>query len=154
MLVVRMPYGKDEISFYAAETIPNILDLLEGGYAIAVQECRGTFRSDGVFVPHVDDAADGAATVAWLREQPWCNGKVGSYGSSYLGFSQWQTAATGVDGLTAIASSESTADLYLAPWYSPGGALSLECGLSWSAMMAADHAQRELAAGRGDVATS
>ena len=27
-----------------------------------------------------EEQMDGAATVAWMRQQPWCNGKVGATG--------------------------------------------------------------------------
>ncbi|KUM99516.1 X-Pro dipeptidyl-peptidase [Streptomyces yokosukanensis] len=148
-LLVRLPYGKDNVSLYGGAAFPNIFTLVEAGYAVAVQDCRGTYRSEGIFTPHLDDASDGADTVRWLTAQPWCNGAVGSYGASYVGFDQWQTASTGVEGLKAIAPAQSTADFYRAPWYSPGGAMSLECGFSWAALMSVAHADRELAAGRG-----
>jgi putative CocE/NonD family hydrolase len=37
----------------------------------------------------VNEAADGADTVVWLREQPWFTGRLGTVGVSYLGFTQW-----------------------------------------------------------------
>lgn len=148
-LLVRTPYGKNMIESYGQPS-PNIFELVEAGYAIAVQDTRGTFRSEGEFVPHVDDAADGSDTVRWLVNQDWCDGNVGSWGGSYLGFVQWQTASTGVDGLRAIAPSVTSADLYRAPWYSRGGALSLDCLLTWSTTMSLNELQRRLADGEDD----
>ena len=40
------------------------------------QDTRGRFGSDGDFVPVEHEREDGAATVAWAREQPWCDGSV------------------------------------------------------------------------------
>ncbi|MFC4948041.1 CocE/NonD family hydrolase [Pseudonocardia sp. GCM10023141] len=148
-LLVRNPYSKQQVTTYGY-TSPNIFVLVEAGYAVAVQDTRGTFCSEGTFVPHVDDAGDGADTVAWLTEQDWCDGNVGSWGASYLGFVQWQTAATGVAGLRAMAPAVTSADLYRAPWHSPGGALSLDCLLAWTTLMSANELQRRLATGEGD----
>ena len=53
------------------------------GYAMVVQDTRGRFGSDGVFVKYLTDGADGAASMAWLMAQPWCNGQVCTMGLSY-----------------------------------------------------------------------
>jgi len=151
VLLVRNPYGKQDLVSYTI-TSPNIFTLVEAGYAIAVQDARGTFASEGTFVPHVDDAADGRDTVAWLVDQDWCDGSVGSWGPSYLGFVQWQTASTGVRGLRALAPSVTSADLYRAPWYSRGGALSLDTLLAWSTLISVNVLQRGLETGHGDIA--
>jgi putative CocE/NonD family hydrolase len=140
VLLVRCPYNKDNAALYALP--PNVFELVRHGYAVAVQDCRGTFGSEGTFVPHVADADDGADTVRWLAEQDWCDGKVGSYGPSYLGFVQWHTASTGVEGFTAIAPTMTTADPHRAPWHSPGGALSLGISLLWATMMSLNEAKR------------
>ena len=150
-LLVRNPYGKQDLAAYTF-TSPSIFKLVEAGYAIAVQDTRGTFASEGTFVPHVDDAADGEDTVAWLVDQDWCDGSVGSWGPSYLGFVQWQTASTGVRGLQAMAPSVTSADLYRAPWYSRGGALSLDTLLAWSTLVSVNVLQRGLGTGHGDIA--
>jgi uncharacterized protein len=84
ILLVRGPYGRDfpfSLVFarlYAAR-----------GYHVVLQSVRGTFGSGGEFDPMVNEAADGADTVAWLREQPWFTGRFGTVGVSYLGFTQW-----------------------------------------------------------------
>ena len=93
MLLVRLPYGKDLTGLYAYGLIPNVFALIEAGYAVVYQDCRGTFRSGGEFVPMINEPNDGADTVAWLLEQPWCDGNIGTYGASYLGFVQWATAS-------------------------------------------------------------
>jgi putative CocE/NonD family hydrolase len=150
-LLVRTPYDKLLPQSYGY-TSPNIFALVEAGYAVAVQDTRGTGRSQGVFTPHVDDPNDGADTVSWLAAQDWCDGKIGSWGVSYLGFVQWQTAITRVDGLKAIAPGLTSADFYRAPWYSPGGALSLDLLLSWSALISVNELLRGISNGDGDLA--
>lgn len=83
-VLVRGPYGRGfpfSLVFarlYAAR-----------GYHVVLQSVRGTFGSGGVFEPMVNEAADGADTVAWLREQPWFTGRFATIGLSYLGFTQW-----------------------------------------------------------------
>jgi putative CocE/NonD family hydrolase len=151
VLLVRLPYGKDLPALFAVGIAPNIFALLEAGYAVVWQDCRGTFRSGGEFVPMAHEAADGADTVSRLHAQPWCDGKIGTYGPSYLGFVQWASVlgAGGPerDGLTAIAPAVTTTDYYTTPWYSEGGALSLHSIQTWTTMMALAQAQR---AGGGD----
>ena len=92
-LLVRLPYGKDMIGLYAYGLVPNLFQLVEAGYAVVFQDCRGTFRSGGEFVPMLNEAADGTDTIAWLLDQPWCDGSIGTYGPSYLGFVQWAAAS-------------------------------------------------------------
>ncbi|BBZ48604.1 hydrolase [Mycobacterium heidelbergense] len=83
-VLVRGPYGRGfpfSLAFarlYAAR-----------GYHVVLQSVRGTFGSGGAFEPMVNEAADGADTVAWLREQPWFTGRFATIGLSYLGFTQW-----------------------------------------------------------------
>lgn len=148
-LLVRLPYGKDIMMEQFTYTAPVIYSVMEAGYVVAIQDCRGTFRSEGdTFTPHVTEADDGADTVRWLCDQPWCDGNIGMYGASYLGFVQWQAAVTGVPGLKAMAPAVTSADLYRAPWYSPGGALSLDTILAWTTLMAMNGLQRQLSSGR------
>jgi uncharacterized protein len=136
VLLVRLPYGKDLIpGDITWPTQPNILALLEAGYAVVWQDCRGTFRSGGDFDPMVNEPHDGADTIAWLLEQPWCDGNIGSYGHSYLGMAQWGSAAESPSGLKAIVPTETSTDYYMSPWYSEGGAVSWHTTWSWTTLM-------------------
>lgn len=151
VLLVRLPYGKDIIPGDITQpTMPNLFSLLEAGYAVAWQDCRGTFRSGGEFEP-IPRPQDGADTIAWLRNQPWCNGDVGAYGHSYLGMVQWSVAAERPEGLKAIAPTETTTDYYVSPWYSEGGALSWHTLWSWTALMTMLKEQTAADSGRGDL---
>ncbi len=64
------------------------------GFAVAVQDMRGRFQSEGEYFVSRDDRRDGYDMVSWLAEQPWSNGRIGTYGCSYLGENQMQLAAT------------------------------------------------------------
>src|ERR1700749_1053081 len=140
-LLVRLPYSKDLPALFAYGLVPNIFALVEAGYAVVWQDCRGTFRSAGTFPPMVNEPNDGADTIAWLQQQDWCDGNIGTYGPSYLGFTQW-ASLTASDGLKAIAPCVSTTDFYTTPWYSGGGAASWHTIQSWSTMMAFAEALR------------
>ena len=86
-LVHRTPYGK---------TQRGVEDFVRAGYAVLSQDTRGRYASEGHFtlftVPHTGDAEDGYDTVEWTAAQPWCNGKVGTYGTSYDAWMQYQCA--------------------------------------------------------------
>lgn len=81
----RTPYDKLPLekvaSFFASH-----------GYLSVVQDCRGRFLSGGTFFPFVNEPKDGYDTIDWLAKHPLCNGKVGMFGCSYLGWVQLQAA--------------------------------------------------------------
>lgn len=61
------------------------------GYAFALVDCRGRGNSEGSFEPMVNEGRDGHDVVAWLADQPWCDGSATMWGGSYAGFNQWAT---------------------------------------------------------------
>lgn len=64
------------------------------GFHVIVQSIRGTGGSGGDWHLWRNEAADGQATVEWLRKQEWFTGSFGTIGSSYLSYVQW---ALGLD---------------------------------------------------------
>ncbi|MFI6449114.1 CocE/NonD family hydrolase [Kitasatospora sp. NPDC050543] len=86
-LLVRSPYGRG----FPWAPMYGVL-LAEQGFHVVLQSCRGTGGSGGEFHLWHNEAADGQATVAWLREQPWFSGTLGTIGASYLGYVQWALA--------------------------------------------------------------
>ncbi len=62
------------------------------GYPFAAVDVRGRGNSQGEFHPFLQEAHDGYDVVEWLARQPYCNGKVAMFGSSYGGYAQWATA--------------------------------------------------------------
>jgi len=149
-LLARLPYGKDREQPFGAP-FPNITTMLEAGYAVVIQECRGTFRSEGEFSPHEADRTDGEDTIAWIAAQPWSDGTVAMCGPSYLGMVQWEAAVMKPPALKAIAPGFTSLDKYRAPWYSAGGALSLSTVTWWCAMTYALDAMRAVGLGVGTV---
>src|SRR5689334_15273339 len=55
------------------------------GLQVVTQSVRGTFGSEGTLSAFHQEREDGLATVAWLRDQRWCDGRVAMAGASYLG---------------------------------------------------------------------
>jgi putative CocE/NonD family hydrolase len=115
--------------------LPNIFSLLDAGYAVVWQDCRGVFGSEGQFEPLTQESMDGTDAVAWLAQQKWCDGNVGMYGHSYLGVAQWAAAAGMPEGLKAIAPSVSGPDWYKGLWRSEGGAIAWHQVWSWLLLM-------------------
>ena len=79
VILVRTPYMKD-----GHPTVRFVLY----GYIVVVQDVRGKFNSEGIFTYLANDAEDGYDTITWIADQPWSNGKIGTYGCSYLGEDQ------------------------------------------------------------------
>jgi uncharacterized protein len=97
-LLERTPYSKDN-----AERVElNGLWYAERGYAVVIQDVRGRYRSEGTFSFLPQEAEDGYDTIEWVARQPWCNGKVGTLGLSYAGWTQVSAAALGPPHLAAL----------------------------------------------------
>jgi putative CocE/NonD family hydrolase len=126
-ILVRTPYGK------GSSLIPNYQAFVDRGYAVVVEDVRGTHDSEGAFEPLTQEPADGSDTIDWIARQRWSNGKVGMIGGSYLGIAQWKAALTGNPHLKAIFPVVSGDDDYLDRFYSTGGALKLGHRLEWLA---------------------
>jgi putative CocE/NonD family hydrolase len=136
VLVTRMPYNKELLLPDDPERrVFMELDLdsqrvIRAGYVIVIQDTRGRFASEGVFVPFADERNDGADTIAWAAKQPWSSGQVGMYGISYQGITQWQAAADAPPALKAIAPGQSPG----IGWYPyQGGAFWLSVIAGWTA---------------------
>ena len=72
------------------------------GYIVVYQDCRGRYGSEGGFTKYLDDAADGYDTVAWIAQQPWCNGRIGTMGLSYAAHTQAALACLNPPGLACM----------------------------------------------------
>ena len=58
------------------------------GYLAAVQDCRGRYGSEGEFVLLANEGPDGYDAIEWLASLPYCDGNVGTCGTSYLAWVQ------------------------------------------------------------------
>ena len=125
VVLIRSPYGRAGLAgtVFAAP-------LARRGFQVFVQSTRGTFGSGGQFRPFLHEREDGLATVAWLREQPWCDGRVSMTGASYLGHTQWAIAPY-VDPPLESVSLNVTAARITAAFYEHG-APGLRNALGWT----------------------
>src|SRR5215203_881632 len=86
VLLERTPYDKSAPSrseITAADPRPRSRDEVAAYFvALGYQDCRGRYRSGGNFTKYLSEAADGADTLAWLVRQPWCDGRIGTFGLS------------------------------------------------------------------------
>ncbi len=95
VIFVRTPYGKA----YDAEQRAHYT---RHGYAVVVQDCRGTGESVGDFEPYLHEKEDGYDALDWISRQAWCDGHVGMIGASYSAQVQWLAAAGGHPVLKAL----------------------------------------------------
>jgi putative CocE/NonD family hydrolase len=121
-LLVRSPYGRG----LPWSPMYGML-FAEQGFHVVLQSCRGTGGSGGEFDLWRNEAADGRATVSWLREQPWFNGTLGTVGPSYLGYVQWALALDPPPELKAMVVQVGLHDPYAL--FHTDGALQLENAL-------------------------
>ena len=78
VIIKRNPYAGDvlDLEAYRKENTH--------GYAVVYQECRGTGRSEGDFIPYINEHNDGLDLLDWIREQDFYNGELFLSGASYL----------------------------------------------------------------------
>lgn len=135
-IITRTPYDKEVFAAAALPIMPSALKLAERGYAVAVQDVRGRFSSEGDFNPFVNEADDGYDSVEWLAAQPWCDGGVAIYGPSYVGATTLLAAKAKPPSLKC-AIPIITADDYYDGWTYQGGALQLGFATFWGLGLAA-----------------
>jgi len=75
---------------------------VERGYAVIYQDVRGRYGSEGEYRKYLDDANDGYDTCAWILEQDWCDGRIGTKGLSYAAHTQGALASAGAPGVAAM----------------------------------------------------
>jgi putative CocE/NonD family hydrolase len=122
-ILEHIPYRKDDLE--AAEDRANGIYFAQRGFAYVRLDVRGSGNSEGIALDEYteQEQADGAFVVGWAAEQPWCTGKVGSWGVSYGGFACIQLAALQPPALKAIAPVYATDDRYTDDMHFSGGAL-------------------------------
>ena len=87
VVVTRTVYGRGGKGLQATAK-----GFTDRGYAFVIQDTRGRGDSEGKDAVFADDGwgehQDGADTIAWVGQQDWCNGKIGTWGGSALGITQ------------------------------------------------------------------
>ncbi|MEU6076197.1 CocE/NonD family hydrolase [Micromonospora sp. NPDC047074] len=105
--------------------------LLARGYVVVVVDSRGSGASfgtsDGPFA--TVEATDTYDVTEWIAAQPWCDGRVGMFGRSYLGVSQYLAASTAPPHLVAIFPQMALFDLYRFAW--DGGVFRDDFARAW-----------------------
>lgn len=111
-LLMRTPYGKAK---------GGMERYVRAGYAVMAQDTRGRYASDGTFVlfseDQTPDGRDGYDTIGWLAEQPWCDGKVGTFGPSYNAWMQWEAAAEQPPALVAMSADTIPLEITGVDWW-------------------------------------
>ncbi|MFC4496547.1 CocE/NonD family hydrolase [Streptomyces ovatisporus] len=95
------------------------------GYACVRVDLRGTGESEGVLADEYleQEQSDAEDVLAWIAEQPWCNGRIGMMGISWGAFSALQVAARRPPNLEAVVIASFTDDRYADDMHYMGGCL-------------------------------
>ncbi len=135
-LLNRTPYGKDGVEEWL-----DPLQAAHRGFMVVVQDTRGRFASEGEWMPLRHEREDGYDTVEWAAKLSGSNGRVGMYGVSYFGHTQWMAAIEQPPSLAAIAPAMTWSDP-LDGLFARGGAVELGLTPPWTLMMGAAHLLR------------
>lgn len=111
VILERTPYGRNlpsrsERSLAEPEEAKSRAEVartfVERGYAVVYQDVRGRYGSEGEYRKYLDDAEDGYDACAWIVEQDWCDGRIGTMGLSYAAHTQGALASAGAPGVAAL----------------------------------------------------
>ncbi|WP_211897807.1 CocE/NonD family hydrolase [Saccharopolyspora erythraea] len=124
LVLIRTPYGRRQAYALLARIIA------EQGYQVFQQSMRGTADSGGRFDGFTIHSHDGSATLEWLRDQPWFPAAMATWGTSYLGYVQWELAREPVPEWKAAVIQDAPSEFYHSFTY-PGGVFALGNALAW-----------------------
>jgi putative CocE/NonD family hydrolase len=133
VLLMRQPYGR---AIASSPTLAHPGWFASHGFLVVVQDVRGQGESEGEFGGFSQEASDTSDAARWARQLPGSNGRLGSYGFSYQGFSQL-VGDGGEDAMPdclAVAMAGLDERLH---WASSGGAHWWGLGLGWGLQLAA-----------------
>ncbi len=136
VVLMRTPYGKSNFRATRLVHFSPAHVFASQGFAVAVQDTRGRWESQGQYTVLGNDGPDGYDTITWLAEQSWSNGNVGMYGCSYLGEVQMIEAKYRHPALKAMipqaaASNGTVEDRYRFFSIWNGGVTELAIGSGW-----------------------
>ncbi len=124
-IVMRTPYGR------AGSTTAIFAEFFaRRGYNVLCQDTRGAGDSGGEFIPLANERKDGAATIAWIKEQPWFNGQIATFGMSYLGYTSNAIAVQNDPAVKAVFTAVAPKG-FRNIFYSSGG-FNVEAAAGWS----------------------
>jgi len=128
LLLTRTPYDKNR-------TVDFCLKAAARGYVVVAQDVRGRYASEGDWYPFKYESQDGYDTVEWAAALPYSNGKVGMFGGSYVGATQYLAAIAKPPHLAGICP-DVTASNYHDGWTYQGGAFEQWFDESWTTGLA------------------
>jgi len=128
VVLARSPYGKDR-----GRDVELAKHLAAHGYVAAIQDIRGRYRSEGEFTKYSAlEAPDGYDTIEWLARQPWSDGRVGMWGTSYAAHAQADAAKLAPPSLRAMLLNEGGMANAWDHAVRHGGAFELGRELTWA----------------------
>lgn len=89
-ILIQTPYNKNWFQLGLPLGIGTNLN--SSNYIFVIVDWRGFYGSLAAYVPNPNRGEDGYDIIEWITQQPWSNGKVGTWGPSALGLIQYQTA--------------------------------------------------------------
>jgi putative CocE/NonD family hydrolase len=128
-ILVRIPFSNTFRNQLAADVIGDFW--ASRGYNVVIQGTRGRYKSGGEFYPLLHERRDGVETLAWLSHQPWFDGRLGMWGGSVFGHTQWAISDQEAPGPSALLIQ--IASTSFREMFHPGNAFSLESALFWAA---------------------
>ena len=139
VLLTRTPYDKKQDADIC-------LKWAARGYVVVAQDVRGRYASEGEWYPFKNESQDGYDTVEWAAALPYSNGKVGMFGGSYVGATQYLAAIASPPHLAGI-SPDVTASNYHDGWTYQGGAFEQWFDESWTTGLAENTMDRRAQSG-------
>lgn len=133
--------GSRSSAFIVGVLLLNPLEAVRRGYAVVVQEVRGRSGSGDAWHPFVHEPADGEDCLDWVVAQPWCDGRVGVYGTAYSASTALYVTALARDEVKACAVLGTGADLHDG-WVYTSGAFELGWNVYWAYMTLAESIAR------------
>jgi putative CocE/NonD family hydrolase len=138
VILMRTQYGKSDAQAGSRYQPPDWF--ASHCYLVVIQDVRGQGASGGTFSEFTHDMSDGYDSVEWAASLPGSNGKVGMYGSSYVGATQWLAAVTAPPHLVTIVPANTASDYYDG-WTYEGGEFRLAFIEPWAMGLAKSAAQ-------------
>ncbi len=139
VLLTRTPYDKN------GDADPCLKGAARG-YVVVAQDVRGRYTSEGEWYPFKYESQDGYDTVEWAAALPYSNGKVGMFGGSYVGATQYLAAFAKPPHLAGICPNF-TASNYHDGWTYQGGAFEQWFNESWTTGLAQNTMSRRVGSG-------
>ena len=131
-----IPYRKRDM--VRARDERNHLYFARHGYVCIRVDMRGSGDSEGIMpdMYHQNELDDARHVIDWIARQPWCNGHVGMFGTSWGGTASLQASVEAPEPLKAVIANCATIDRFEDDIHWVGGCL-LTDSMEWGATLPA-----------------